>query len=248
MKVLPIPIFKDNYAYAIVNQVCKEVYLVDPSDFKATKSYLSKIPFKLTHILSTHNHWDHCRDNLLFINHYPDIQIFGGVHDNIPGATRHLQHNQEVLLGGSTLKVIHTPCHTKGHVMFLYNDCLFTGDTLFICGCGRFFEGTPADMWNNFEIIKKLPPDTRIYCGHEYTLGNLEWASKIWKNSMIELELDTCRKLRSEGKFTVPSSVGKECMINIFMNADKLKEQLGCGDHIEALAMLRDMKNRNVFM
>lgn len=248
MKVFPISLFKDNYAYAILNHMAKETYLVDPSDFEAVEKFLEKVPYKLTHVLSTHKHWDHSRDNQKFAEKYPEIQILGGVLDNIPAVNLPLQHNAELTIGGHVLKVIHTPCHTKGHVMYYYNNYLFTGDTLFVGGCGRFFEGTAADMWNNFAEVKKLPKDTEIYCGHEYTLANLQWAAGIWQNKDLDMEIKMCIEKRKNGEPTVPSTVEKEKLINIFMNADKLVGQLGCKDHIEALGKLRELKNRNAFV
>jgi hydroxyacylglutathione hydrolase len=247
MKVIPIKLFKDNYSYALLNSAAKELYLVDPSDYQAVNSFINQLPdYRLTHILTTHRHWDHCRDNLMFARNYQDLKIVSGVYDDVPGSNLKVTHNEVLSLGNLMLKVIHTPCHTKGHVMYLIGGALFTGDTLFSGGCGKFFEGNAENMWNNFLEVKNLPLDTLMYCGHEYTQTNLEWASKLWENPILHQELNRVKILRSNDTPTVPVTLEKELQINIFMNSHILQDQLNCKTPVQALERLRYMKDHNL--
>lgn len=250
MRVIPIKFFADNYCYAVFNKAKPVLSLVDPADFQAVSSFVnSQLPnLTLSYVFSTHKHYDHSRDNLKIKELHPQVEIFGGENDNIPGVTTQVKDNQKLSLSnGLEVRVLYTPCHTQGHVMFYFEgepSVLFTGDTLFVGGCGKFFEGNAEDMHNSLEKVKQLRGDTQIYCGHEYTLSNLEWAAKVdTDNEYLMEKLKWVRQRRSKELETVPSTVEEEMKTNPFMRAEKLAPALGVDGPIEAIAKLRYMKN-----
>lgn len=259
MRVVPIKLFDDNYCYAVFNLLHQVYFLVDPADWNSVISFISSHPDlssrRLTHIFTTHKHWDHSGGNEAAILVHPDLKIIGGEHDSIPACNLPVSDGQQLSMdNGIHVTVMHVPCHTRGHVLYYMTDntceeeaprVVFTGDTLFIGGCGKFFEGDAQEMYNAMEKIKTLPKDTLIYCGHEYTVSNLTWASKIdVENTDITAKLDMYRQMLQNGQPTVPSSVENEEKINVFMRAGHLASALGVSDPVTALGTLREWKNQ----
>ena len=250
MKVEIIPCLSDNYSYVIYEKDTNTISIVDPSEFEACDRVINKYK-KLDFILNTHHHADHVGANLELKKKY-NSKILGSHldKDRIPGIDIFLRENQKQNIGNLEFEVIFIPGHTKGHIAFFFRKekIAFTGDTLFSLGCGRVFEGTYEEMFNSLNKIKKLPPDTKIYCGHEYTKSNLSFCLAYdSKNAFLkEKEIDIQKKL-SSNQPTVPSTLGQEVKTNIFLrcNDPEIKYALGLKDssEVEVFSKLRDLKD-----
>ena len=181
MQVIPIPCLVDNYAYIINDNISKAVAVVDPSEASPVIDFLKKQNLKLDYILNTHHHYDHIGGNIELKKLYNAKVIgFAGDKNRIPGIDIALEDNVKWTFGKSSVKILHIPGHTLGHICFFFENeqIAFTGDTLFSLGCGRIFEGDHKQMLTSLNKIKKLPRDTKIYCGHEYTYKNAEFCMK----------------------------------------------------------------------
>ena len=250
MKVEIIPCLSDNFSYLIHDIESDKVSIVDPGEYKACDNVIKKYK-KLDFILNTHHHADHVDGNLELKKKYNSkILGFELDKDRIPGIDILLKENQKHKIGKLEFEVIFIPGHTKGHVGFFFfkEKVVFTGDTLFSLGCGRVFEGTHEEMFNSLNKIKKLPPDTKIYCGHEYTKSNLNFCLKYdSKNAFLkEKEIEIQKKL-SSNQPTIPTTLGQEIKTNIFFrcNDPEIRLTLGLKDSSEAkvFSKLRDLKD-----
>ena len=237
MQIIPVKCLTDNYAYIIVNSISKIIGVVDPSEAKPINYFLKKKKLKLNYILNTHHHYDHVGGNLeLKKEHGAKIVGFEGDKHRIPGIDITLKNNEKWIFGNSEVKILHIPGHTLGHICFFFEKekIAFTGDTLFSLGCGKIFEGTHKQMFESLNKLKKLPLDTKIYCGHEYTLKNSMFCKKHEENNknlkkkIIEIE----HKLKNNLP-TIPSTIGEELACNIFLRAKNLED----------FSKLRDLKD-----
>jgi len=245
-----IPCLSDNYSYLIYEKETHIISIVDPSEFNACDKVINKYK-KLDFILNTHHHADHVGANLELKKKY-NSKILGSNEDKnrIPGIDIFLKENQKHNIGNLEFEVIFIPGHTKGHIAFFFGKekIAFTGDTLFSLGCGRVFEGTHEEMFNSLNKIKNLPPDTKIYCGHEYTRSNLNFCLAYdTKNTFLkEKEIEIQQKLNSNQP-TVPSTLGQEIKTNIFLrcNEPEIKHALDLKDssEVEVFSKLRDLKD-----
>ncbi len=245
-----IPCLSDNYSYLIYEKKSNTVSIVDPAEFEACDKVINKYK-KLDFILNTHHHADHVGANLELKKKY-NSKILGSKSDKdrIPGISILLKENQKQKIGNLEFEVIFIPGHTKGHIAFFFRKekVAFTGDTLFSLGCGRIFEGTHDEMLNSLNKIKNLPPDTKIYCGHEYTKSNLNFCLAYDPNNTFlkEREIDVLKKLKSNQP-TVPSTLGQEIKTNIFLrcNDPEIKYTLGLNDssEVDVFSKLRDLKD-----
>ncbi len=245
-----IPCLSDNYSYLIYEKETHTISIVDPSEFNACDKVINKYK-KLDFILNTHHHADHVGANLELKKKY-NSKILGSNEDKnrIPGIDIFLKENQKHNIGNLEFEVIFIPGHTKGHIAFFFGKekIAFTGDTLFSLGCGRVFEGTHEEMFNSLNKIKNLPPDTKIYCGHEYTRSNLNFCLAYdTKNTFLkEKEIEIQQKLNSNQP-TVPSTLGQEIKTNIFLrcNEPEIKHALDLKDssEVEVFSKLRDLKD-----
>ena len=245
-----IPCLSDNYSYLIHEKKFNTVSIVDPSEFKTCDEAIKKYK-KLDFILNTHHHADHVGANLELKKKY-NSKILGSNSDKnrIPGIDIFLKENQKQKIGNLEFEVIFIPGHTKGHIAFFFRKekIAFTGDTLFSLGCGRVFEGTHEDMFNSLNKIKNLPPDTKIYCGHEYTKTNLNFCLTYDPTNTLlkEKQVDILKKLNSNQP-TIPSTLGQEIETNIFLrcNVTEIKHALGLKDssELEVFSKLRDLKD-----
>jgi len=183
--VTAIQLFSDNYAWRLDTPDGRAV-LVDPADAKACLAALNTVA--LAGVLSTHYHHDHAGDNEALARAVPGLMIVGGFDEGtrVPALTRAVRDGDSVDIGGLHFECLHTPCHTRGHIIYYIPSgsdgtpgSLFTGDTLFAGGCGRFFEGGPAEMLAALSRLALLPSDTRIFCGHEYTVANLQFCLHV---------------------------------------------------------------------
>lgn len=255
MDIVQIPLLRDNYGYLIVCRETGEAGVVDPSEAEPVIARLEAERLRLAAILNTHHHRDHTGGNAGLLARYPGIRVYGHRNDEarVPGLNRPLDEGDEVEIGKLRGKVFFIPGHTKGHVAYLFGKSLFCGDTLFAAGCGRLFEGTAAEMLSSLARLKELPEETLVYCGHEYTQKNLEFALTVEpENREITGRLERARELRATGKPTVPSTIAEEKKSNPFFRWDSAeihatleKSFPGLGrDPLAVFAKLRELKDR----
>lgn len=222
MKVVQIPLLRDNYGYLLVCERSGEAAVVDPSEGEPVLRQAEKEKVKLKAILNTHHHRDHTGGNAFLLERL-SLKVYGHSidKDRIPGLTHPLEDGDEVEVGELKGRVLFIPGHTRGHVAYLFENKLFCGDTLFVAGCGRLFEGTPKQMLDSLSRLKALPGDTLVHCGHEYTEKNLQFALTVEPNNKKVVEkLTKVRALRANGTSTVPSTMAEEWETNPFLRWD----------------------------
>ena len=251
MKVEIISCLKDNYSYAVIDEKNKKVCIIDPSESKPIIDFLEKNNLKLNYILNTHHHYDHVGGNIELKKKY-NAKVLGFREDfrRIPGIDIKLKDGEIWKEDNFEAKILHIPGHTLGHICFyFYNDNnLFTGDTLFSLGCGRIFEGTYQQMFSSLEKIKKLPPKTKIYCGHEYTLQNSKFCIQYdSKNKNLIEKINEIKKKLKNNKPTVPSALESELKNNIFLRCEheNIKTNLNIKNSsaLITFSKLRDLKD-----
>ena len=245
-----IPCLADNYSYLIHEKETNTISIVDPAEFVACDIVINKYK-KLDFILNTHHHVDHVGANLELKKKY-NSKIIGSNSDKdrIPGIDIFLEGDQKHKIGNLEFRVISVPGHTKGHIAFFFSKekVAFTGDTLFSLGCGRVFEGTHEEMFDSLNKIKNLPPDTKIYCGHEYTKSNLKFCLAYdSKNTFLKNKESYIQKKIDSNQPTIPSTLAEEIKTNIFLrcNDPDIKHSLGLKDSfaVEVFSKLRDLKD-----
>jgi len=219
MRIVQIPLLRDNYGYLVVCESTNDAAVVDPSEAEPVLRQVEKEKVKLKAILNTHHHRDHTGGNAGLLERL-SIKVYGHRIDKerIPGLTHPLDEGDEIVIGELKAKILFIPGHTKGHVAYLFENRLFCGDTLFAAGCGRLFEGTAEQMHNSLSRLKQLPSDTLVYCGHEYTEKNLQFAMTLEpENKKLSDKLEKVRLLRAKGISTVPSTMAEEKETNPFL-------------------------------
>ena len=246
-----VPCLQDNYSFIVHDTDTNTVAVVDPSEFEPINNFIEKKFKKIDYILNTHHHFDHTGGNLDLQKKYK-VKIIGSKKDEkrIPGINIKLSDNENFKLGSLDFKAYLVPGHTSGHICFYLKSekIIFTGDTLFSLGCGRVFEGTYLEMLTSLNLIKKLPIDTQIYCGHEYTQKNLDFCIKyeIDNNKLAEKKKWVKSKL-SKKEPTIPVTIEEELNTNIFLRCDLLavKKSLGMenSSEVEIFKKLRDLKD-----
>lgn len=224
MEIALVPLLTDNYAYLLHDSKSKETAIVDPSEAAPVLAAASARGWRLTHVLNTHHHPDHSGGNL-GIKQATGCKVVGPAPDRerIPGIDVALDEGGRFRLGEAEAEVLFIPGHTKGHIAFHFRGekAVFCGDTLFSLGCGRMFEGTPPMMWASLDKLRKLPGDTWIYCGHEYTQSNARFAVSIDPhNQALRAREKQVAELRAAGKPTIPSTMAEERAANPFLRAD----------------------------
>ncbi|GLD95826.1 hypothetical protein PINS_up004504 [Pythium insidiosum] len=221
LQIEVIPVLSDNYAYLLIDDTTRVAAAVDPVDADKVLARAQALGVKITTILTTHSHWDHAGGNEALVERLtePSLVVVGGVDDNVPMVTREVTTGDRIAVGTLEIQVFHTPCHTRGHVLYLCEDALFTGDTLFIAGCGRFFAGSPAEMHHALNgVVASLPDATRVFCGHEYTLSNLRFAAHVEPaNEAVQRKLAWAQQQTQAGVPTIPSTVADERATNPFL-------------------------------
>ena len=215
-----IPAFADNYIWCLSDSDCNSAVVVDPGDAAPVLSHLKKHDLKLSAILITHKHWDHIGGIQRLTEIYPGIPVYGPRNETIEGVTVEVGEGESVELHeiSAIFEVLDVPGHTEGHVAYLGEDVLFCGDTLFAAGCGRVFSGTHAQLYASLQKIASLPPATRLYCAHEYTLDNLGFAQWVEPESIaLKQRIQRDRASRETGLPTVPSMLKEELATNPFL-------------------------------
>jgi len=199
----------------------------------------------LTSIITTHHHGDHAGGNQEILQHYPELKVHGGKDCSM---VNHIVKDHETFsIGGIKVTGLHTPCHTQDSVCyFLEQDgskAVFTGDTLFIGGCGKFFEGTPKEMNHALnQVLGTLPPGTKVYPGHEYTLSNAKFAKSVSSAEAIQDLIKECEK---DGVTTGRFTIADEKKWNVFMRLDdpEILKATGESDPVDVIGKLRELKN-----
>jgi len=251
MQVTPIPCLADNYAYIINDVNSKKVSVIDPSEAPPVIAFLKKKNLKLNYILNTHHHFDHIGGNVELKKKYnAKIVGFDGDKHRIPEIDITLKDNEKWTFGNSVVKILHVPGHTSGHICFFFEKekIAFTGDTLFSLGCGRIFEGDHKQMLVSLNKIKKLPKDTKIYCGHEYTYKNAKFCIKYdYNNVHLKKKFEKVKKLRSNNLPSLPTNLEDELKSNIFLRCDqndlKTKLNMKNQEDLEVFRKIRDLKD-----
>ncbi len=221
LEVVRIPVWQDNYIW--LAKAGNDVAVIDPAEAAPVLDIAAQRGWTITHILNTHWHPDHVGGNL-------DIQaatgcfIIGprGEEEAIPGIGRAVDGGDTVAFGGMVADVIDVPGHTRGHIAYYFGDAaaLFCGDTLFAMGCGRLFEGTPAQMWESLSKLMALPPATTCYCAHEYTQSNGRFALHVEpENQALVARMARVDAMRLAGDATVPFTLAEELATNPFLRA-----------------------------
>ncbi len=216
-----LPVLSDNYVYLIHETGAGATGVVDPAVAEPVLSRLQEKGWSLDWILSTHHHADHTAGNLE-IKQETGCQIVGPAaeRERIPGIDVAVGEGDRFRLGDAEAQVFDTPGHTSGHISYWFAEAkaLFCADTLFSLGCGRLFEGTPAQMWSSLQKFEPLPDDALVYCGHEYTLSNAKFAVTVDPdNGVLESRLAEVERLRAAGERTIPTTLGEERAANPFL-------------------------------
>ena len=223
MNVIVVPCLFDNYSYIIENEVIGEAAVVDPSEAWPVMRELEGRGLRLSAVLCTHHHRDHIGGIDDLCDEFDDLEVFGfrGDERRLPRLNRPVDDGDTISVCGFTGSVMHTPGHTTGGVVYCFEDCLFTGDTLFGAGCGRLFEGTAEQMAVSLKRIAACGPEKKLYFGHEYTVTNLRFASQLAPgNEEIRKRLEQTIKKREQGEPSSPSTMFEELQTNPFLRCD----------------------------
>ncbi|MBM4360275.1 MAG: hydroxyacylglutathione hydrolase [Deltaproteobacteria bacterium] len=218
-RVLVVPCLQDNYAYLVVGSEGRAV-VVDPSEAAAVERALAAEGLRLTGVLCTHHHWDHVGGVPELRERHDGLAVFAHRADaaRIGGPTDALDDGDRLAIAGLEFEALHVPGHTLGAVAWLGGGAVFTGDTLFLAGCGRLFEGPASMMHASLERLADLTPETRVYCGHEYTLSNLRFAAAMEPaNEAVAAKRAWAEAERDAGRPTVPSTIAEERRTNPFL-------------------------------
>ena len=237
MRVEVIPCLQDNYSYLIIDKSNNSACVVDPSEAKPIINFVEKENINLKYILNTHHHFDHVGGNKDLKKKYNSAVIgYKDDSNRIPEIDILLEDNQIWKADNFEAKIMHIPGHTTGHICyhFFKEKLIFTGDTLFSLGCGKLFEGTYQDMFSSLKKIKKLSQDTKIYCGHEYTLQNSKFCIEYDpENTKLKNKITEIKKKLENNLPTIPSTLKDENECNIFLRAKD----------VESFSKLRDLKD-----
>jgi hydroxyacylglutathione hydrolase len=252
IEVIPLRAFSDNYIWTLRDS--GHAAVVDPGDARPALDYLRAERLELVAIINTHHHADHVGGNAELLKHYR-VPVYGPHDERIREVTHRLGDGDRITLPhfGIEFEVFEIPGHTRTHIAFHGGGMLFSGDTLFAVGCGKLFEGTPQQMFDSLSRLMQLPDDTRVYCGHEYTLSNIRFARAADPDNAALRELEAkAAKLREQGQPTLPSSIGQEKATNPFVRCQEPALVRSASAHagkkltspVAVLAAIREWKNQ----
>ncbi|MEG4529937.1 hydroxyacylglutathione hydrolase [Microcoleus sp. D2_18a_D3] len=256
MQVYRLPVLSDNYIFLLHDPDSHTAAVVDPARSQPVLEQLQALGAELTAIFNTHHHSDHVGGNQELIDRFPQIKVYAGAEDRgrIPGQQVFLQAGDRVSFANRTAEVFFLPGHTKAHIAYYFppnnpseTGELFCGDTLFAGGCGRLKEGTPAQMLASLRQLRNLPDSTRVWCAHEYTLNNLQFALSVdGDNPDLQQRFAEVKEARSRSQPTIPSSIGLEKSTNPFLRWDfpNLQSAANTRDPVQTFARLRGMKDQ----
>ena len=253
MDLIALPAFADNLIWMLHDG--ENAIVVDPGVAAPVRNALHERGLRLAAILVTHHHPDHV-GGLQELAPLLQGPVYGPAHEAMPGPVRRMSQGMSFDLLGAHVDVLDVPGHTSGHIAYVLTEpgrapWLFCGDTLFSGGCGRLFEGTPAQMHHSLEQLAALPGETRVCCAHEYTLSNLRFARTVEPHNTALVEYETrCKALRAEGAWTLPSTIATERAINPFLRVREPDVVASARAHgatstrpTDILAALREWKN-----
>jgi hydroxyacylglutathione hydrolase len=225
MPIVTVPQLSDNYAYLVIDDSSKNCGVVDCAEPDSVIAAAKSHGAKIIAVLTTHWHGDHSGGNEEIAAKIPGLKIYGARAEGgrIPALTDPVADGDQFRIGALEARVIGIPAHTNGHVAYYFPalTAVFTGDTMFIGGCGRVFEGNAATMVASLKKLAALPENTQVYCGHEYTEKNLRFALSLEPgNNALKAKHEWSVKTRAAGKFTVPSTIGDEIKTNPFLRTD----------------------------
>lgn len=252
MRITSIPCLSDNYAYLVEDETSDLCVVVDASEAEPVREAVERSGKRLVAILSTHHHYDHVGGNEELVRAFPGVRVHGHRSDRgrLPGLTDALEDEDGFTVGSLVFRVRHIPGHTLGAVAYIVEDAVFTGDTLFLAGCGRLFEGTPEQMYRSLhEVLVPLGPKVRVYCGHEYTLSNLAFARHIEPdNEAIARRIEQAKALRAQGLPTMGATMAEELATNPFLrtHSPTVRKSVGLGPEaspVEVFAAVRKAKD-----
>ncbi|MBV8802060.1 MAG: hydroxyacylglutathione hydrolase [Gammaproteobacteria bacterium] len=254
-KIKPIPAFKDNYIWLIFDEDTKAAWVVDPGDAKPVINILEQNNLNLKGVLLTHHHHDHTDGVSSLLDYSKNISIYGSHLSSISSITHPVKEGDVINSEFFKLTVMEIPGHTLDHIAFYNSHILFCGDTLFSFGCGRIFEGTPDQMYHSLNKLVTLRDETLIYCGHEYTLANLQFAQYIEPgNPLITEKINWVKTLYEKNFSSLPSTLHIEKALNPFLRCDQpsiisatesySKKKLN--NSVEVFSYLRQWKNNTV--
>ena len=237
MQVEIIPCLQDNYSYLIIDDNTNSACVIDPSEAKPIINFLKNRNINLKYILNTHHHYDHIGGNKDLKKKFGSVIVgFKEDADRIPELDILVEDNQVWQAENFIAKIIHVPGHTSGHICFHFfkEKLVFTGDTLFSLGCGRIFEGTYKEMFESLNKIKSLPEETKVYCGHEYTLNNSKFCIIYdHQNLNLKKKVESIKQQTLDRLPTIPSTIKDELECNIFLRTNDL----------DSFSKLRDLKD-----
>ncbi len=255
MQVYRLPALSDNYIFLLYDPVRRVAAVVDPAEAKPVLDCLQELQVDLVAIFNTHHHSDHVGGNQALLQKFPSAVVYGGAEDRgrIPEQQVFLQAGDRVHFA-LTGEVLFVPGHTRAHIAYYFPPTpshptgeLFCGDTLFAGGCGRLLEGTPAQMMQSLSKLRALPDNTRVWCGHEYTLKNLQFALTVdSQNPDLQDRFTEVKAARKNLEPTVPSSLGLEKRINPFLRWDSpsLKAAVNGQNPLQTFTRLRGLKDQ----
>jgi hydroxyacylglutathione hydrolase len=247
MRIVPVPCLRDNYAYLVIDDD-QRAAVVDPSEDGPVREAAEREGVQLSAIWLTHHHWDHVGGVEALTDALGIDVVLGGDYDleqkRIPRQSRGLGDGERFDHGGSAVEVLTIPGHTLGAIAYLVDGHLFTGDMLFLGGCGRVFEGTMEQMMTSLDRLRKLPGETQVWCGHEYTVKNLDFARTVepGNDALAERHAHEARR-RDEGELTVPGTMRQELQTNPFLRFDVPEVAQG-RDALTAFTAIRKAKDR----
>jgi len=256
MQVIRLEALSDNYIFLLYNRTQNIAAVVDPAEAEPVLKQLAQLKAELVAIFNTHHHDDHVGGNQQLMQQFPGVKVYGGAEDQgrIPGQQIFLEEGSNVQFGNRVAEVFFVPGHTRAHIAYYFSPEtagepgeLFCGDTLFAGGCGRLFEGTPAQMVNSLDKLRSLPDNTQVWCAHEYTLKNLQFALTVdGENADLQKRFDEVKAYRSRGEATIPSLLGVEKRTNPFLRWEQPTLQLAAqsNDPVQTFARIRGMKDR----
>jgi hydroxyacylglutathione hydrolase len=257
LNVHTIPAFNDNYLWLIHQTNSLNAYVVDPGCGQSVIDYLATTELNLVGILTTHHHSDHIGGIKQLQQHFNDnLTVYGPSNESIDGLTQPLTVASRLGIDIPHLgltQVMAVPGHTLGHIAYYIDDKLFCGDTLFSGGCGRLFEGTPEQMLQSLTMLANLPDTTQVFCAHEYTRANLNFALHVTPNNLQLIDYaNKVDQLRSQNKPTIPSTIATEKAINPFLRCHLNETQVAISteykktniDEIQTFTLLRQWKNQ----
>ena len=258
MEIVPVPQLADNYAYLLIDPPSGDAAVVDCAEAGPVLDEARHRSARLIAVLATHHHFDHVGGHHDLLERSPGLRIFGSTDDaaRIPGITDRVRDGETITLAGLSARVILIPAHTSGHVAYPFprEQAVFTGDTLFVAGCGRLFEGDAAQMMRSLGKLASLPDETAVYCGHEYAEKNLRFAATLEpSNAHLRDKLARVQEARRAGKPTVPSTIADEKATNPFLrtaspelaaSVRRLVPSLPEGDPVALFAAVRSLKDK----